>query len=178
MFNRCSIRNVRKVHKICKRKVLLNDSGLSVKPKNIKEISQDFLNLQFLCLNDYIYSLARGTAQKNLNVPIFRKLEIHYPKSLKEQKRIVSILDRAFKVIDQAKTNAEQNLINAKELFESYLQNIFENKGNDWEEKTLEEVSEVFGRGKSKHRPRNDKNYMEVIIRLFKLAILEIVNII
>ncbi len=88
---------------------------------------------------------------------LLKRINIHYPKSLKEQKRIVAILDRAFKNIDQAKTNAEQNLKNAKELFESYLQNIFENEGNDWEEKTLEEVSEVFERGKSKHRPRNDK---------------------
>ena len=27
----------------------------------------------------------------------------------------------------------------------------------EWEGKTLEQVSKVFGRGKSKHRPRNDK---------------------
>ncbi len=76
---------------------------------------------------------------------------------LPEQKRIVAILDRAFEAIDQAKANAEQNLKNAKELFESYLQGVFENKGDDWEEKTLEQISETFGRGKSKHRPRNDK---------------------
>ena len=43
---------------------------------------------------------------------------------LPEQKRIVSILDRAFKAIEKAKTNAEQNLKNAKELFDSYLQNL------------------------------------------------------
>ncbi len=68
---------------------------------------------------------------------LLKRINIHYPKSLKEQKRIVSILDRAFKAIDQAKTNAEQNLKNAKELFESYLQNVFENKGDDWVEKTI-----------------------------------------
>jgi type I restriction enzyme S subunit len=32
---------------------------------------------------------------------------------------------------------------------------VFENKGEGWEEKTLMEVSKTFGRGKSKHRPRN-----------------------
>ena len=91
-------------------------------------------------MNDYIYSLARGTAQKNLNVPVFRKLEIHYPKSLPQQKQIVTILDKAFAAIDTAKANAEQNLQNAKELFESYLQNVFENKGDDWEEKTIGDI--------------------------------------
>ncbi|MCH1437356.1 MAG: restriction endonuclease subunit S [Flavobacteriales bacterium] len=59
---------------------------------------------------------------------------------LPQQKQIVTILDKAFATIATAKANAEQNLQNAKELFESYLQNIFENKGDDWEEKTLEEL--------------------------------------
>ena len=122
-------------------KFFLNDSGLSVKPKNTKEILQDFLNLQMLYLNDYIYSLARGTAQKNLDVPAFRNIEINYPKSLPEQQRIVAILDEAFEAIAKAKANAEQNLKNSKELFESYLQGVFENKGEGWEEKMLGEIA-------------------------------------
>ena len=60
---------------------------------------------------------------------------------LQEQQNIVIILDKAFAAIDTAKANAEQNLQNAKELFESYLQNTFENKGNHWEEKKIEDLS-------------------------------------
>jgi type I restriction enzyme S subunit len=123
-----------------KGKFFLNDSGLSVKPRNQKEILQHFLNLQLLFLNDHIYSLARGTAQKNLDVPAFRNIEISYPKSLTEQKRIVVILDKAFAAINKAKANAEQNLKNAKEFFESYLQGVFENKGEEWEQKTLGDI--------------------------------------
>lgn len=59
---------------------------------------------------------------------------------LPEQQRIVSILDEAFAAIAKAKANAEQNLKNAKELFESYLQGVFEKKGDGWEEKTLGEI--------------------------------------
>lgn len=66
-----------------------------------------------------------------------------YPKSIPEQQRIVSILDEAFTAIAKAKANAEQNLKNVKELFESYLQDVFENKGEGWEEKTLGEVCEI-----------------------------------
>lgn len=62
---------------------------------------------------------------------------------LPEQQRIVSILDEAFAAIATAKANAEQNLKNAKELFESYLQGVFENKGEGWEEKTLADVCEI-----------------------------------
>lgn len=65
---------------------------------------------------------------------------------LSEQQRIVAILDEAFAAIAKAKANAEQNLKNARELFESYIQAIFENKGEDWEEKRFDEVC-VLQRG-------------------------------
>lgn len=99
----------------------------------------------------------KGVGVPNLHLQEIREVEMPYPKSLPEQKRIVSILDKTFAQIAKAKANAKQNLKNAKELFESYLQGVFEEKGSDWEEKTLEQISETFGRGKSKHRPRNDK---------------------
>jgi len=75
---------------------------------------------------------------------------------LPEQKRIVAILDKAFAGIAQAVAHAEKNLANARELFESYLNSVFTRKGEGWVEKTLKQVSVDFGRGKSKHRPRND----------------------
>ncbi len=65
---------------------------------------------------------------------------------LQEQQRIVEILDRAFELIDKAKVNAERNLKNVKELFESYLNGVFENKGEGWEEKKLGDVC-VLQRG-------------------------------
>jgi len=66
---------------------------------------------------------------------------------LPEQQRIVAILDEAFAAIAKAKANAQQNLQNAKELFESYLQGVFENKGEGWEEKTLKDVTTKIGSG-------------------------------
>ena len=96
--------------------------------------------------------LARTVLENNFS--------INYPKSISEQQRIVSILDEAFAAIAKAKANAEQNLKNAKELFESYLQWVFENKGDGWEEKTLKEISIEFARGKSKHRPRGDESLL------------------
>jgi type I restriction enzyme S subunit len=80
-----------------------------------------------------------GATRPRVNLSDVRDIEIPLP-PLPEQQRIVAILDEAFAAIAKAKTNAEQNLKNAKELFESYLQGVFENKGEDWEEKTLKEV--------------------------------------
>lgn len=73
-----------------------------------------------------------------------------------EQQRIVGILDEAFEGIANARANAEKNLQNARALFESHLQSVFTQRGKGWKEKTLEEVANTFGRGKSKHRPRNE----------------------
>ncbi len=110
-----------------------------------------FLNIQF----DFFQGLANGAAIPGLSRQDILALEIPVP-PLSEQKRIVSIVDEAFEAIDIAIDNTKQNLTNARELFESYLNAIFTQKGDGWEEKTLREVSLDFGRGKSKHRPRND----------------------
>ncbi|MBC8882613.1 hypothetical protein H9X57_01975 [Flavobacterium piscinae] len=48
--------------------------------------------------------------------------------SLEEQRTIVAKLDQAFATIDQAKTNIEKNITNAKELFQSKLNQIFFSK--------------------------------------------------
>lgn len=66
---------------------------------------------------------------------------------LPEQKRIVKTLDDVFEKLAKAKENAEKNLQNSKELFESYLQSVFANPGKDWEEKTLGDVCEMINRG-------------------------------
>jgi type I restriction enzyme S subunit len=66
---------------------------------------------------------------------------------LSEQKRIVTILNEVFAAIATAKANAEKNLQNAKELFESYLQSLFANPDDGWEKKKLGDACEVFADG-------------------------------
>ncbi|WP_373496922.1 restriction endonuclease subunit S [Aquiflexum sp.] len=80
-----------------------------------------------------------GAATPTLSQTNLAELEVPIP-PLPEQHSIIFILDEAFAAIAKAKANAEQNLKNAKELFESYLQGVFE-KG-DWETKTLNQISE------------------------------------
>jgi len=91
---------------------------------------------------ELLNSLGTGATFKELSTKALAGVEIPLP-PLPEQQRIVSILDKAFAAIDKAKANAEQNLNNAKELFESYLQEVFKNKGDGWEEKKLGEVYDV-----------------------------------
>ena len=74
---------------------------------------------------------------------------------LSEQKRIVKKLDEVFEKATQAKENAEKNLQNSKELFESYLQSVFANPGKDWGENKLEVLTSKIGSGAT---PRGGKN--------------------
>ena len=59
-----------------------------------------------------------------------------------EQKQIVEILDTAFEALEKAKINLEKNLKNTKELFDSKLNEIFSQKGEGWEERKLEDLSD------------------------------------
>lgn len=97
-----------------------------------------FLKGNIQLLND----LGTGTTFLELSSTSLKSVEIPLP-PLPEQHRIVSLLDTAFEAIDQAKANAEKNLENAKELFESYLQEVFTSSdlsiaNNHWEEEPLE----------------------------------------
>lgn len=110
----------------------------------------DLYYLKYVVSNlDFKFS---GTSIPQLTVPMIKLYEIPLP-PLPEQQRIVSILDEAFVAIAKAKANAEQNLKNAKELFESYLQSIFENKGEGWEEKSIGELCYLMTGG----TPRSSK---------------------
>jgi type I restriction enzyme S subunit len=91
--------------------------------------------------NELMESMQKGASYPAVTNKEVESVKIPLP-PLPQQKQIVAILDKAFAAIDTAKANAEQNLKNAKELFESYLQNVFENKGDDWEEKTLGKLCE------------------------------------
>ena len=66
---------------------------------------------------------------------------IPFPR-LPEQQRIVGILDEAFEGIATAKANAEKNLQNARALFESHLQSVFTQRGEEWDRVTLETLLE------------------------------------
>jgi len=75
-------------------------------------------------IRDTVLGQRRGVRQKNLSLEKIRAVELNLP-SLPEQQRIVRILDEAFDGIAAAKANAEKNLQNARELFESHLQSVF-----------------------------------------------------
>ncbi len=135
--------------------------------KNLKYIDFDFVlgadGVKIFqpidCINTkYFYYFLKSVKLKDLGYArhyrLLKEIKVPLP-PIPEQKRIVKILDEAFAAIDKAKANAEKNLQNSRELFDSYLNKVFapsagvrlssaegsgqRNPGEDWEEKKLGE---------------------------------------
>lgn len=120
-------------------KICIGRGLAAIRPTKL--IDKEFL-YSFLLKHENEIVGNTGAVFNSINKAQIEAIEILLP-PLPEQQRIVAILDEAFAAIAKAKANAEQNLKNAKELFESYLQGVFENKGEGWEEKTLGAVYDV-----------------------------------
>lgn len=126
-----------------------------------KFIPNNSLKLKFLYY--FLYTkveenlrISQGAAQPNLSTEQIKNFEIPLP-PLPTQKQIVAILDKTFKEISKARENAENNLDNAKEIFESYLENVFSNPKGDWREKRLGDVCENVQYGTSAKSKKEGK---------------------
>jgi type I restriction enzyme, S subunit len=90
--------------------------------------------------------ISQGSAQPNLSTTQIKNFKIPLP-PLQIQKKIAKNLDESFEKISKAMEHAERNLKNSKEVFESYLQNVFEKKGEGWEEKKIGEICDLMTGG-------------------------------
>lgn len=137
-----------------------NEAIAALEIKNEKELSKDYL-YHYLKIFDW-NAATQGDIKikgKTLNKSKLKEILISFPESLNEQKRILKILDEVLEKIEEAKKNTEKNLQNSHELLEAYLQGIFENPENNWEEKILEEVCEIF----SKLIDPRKKDFLELL---------------
>ncbi|WP_051168218.1 restriction endonuclease subunit S [Marinospirillum minutulum] len=99
-----------------------------------------------LCNIDLLNTLGTGTTFKELSKTALGKVKVPIP-SINEQKRIVAILDEVFADIEQVRAKTEQNLKNARELFESYLQQVFSQRGDGWVTSKLKDITSKIGSG-------------------------------
>lgn len=124
-------------------KICIGRGLAGIRAKN--EISKDFL-FYFLGFKENEICGNAGAVFASINKTDIENIQIPLP-PLTEQKRIVKILDEVFADVAKAKEKTEKNLQNAKELFESYLQSVFTNPGEDWEEKKLGDVCTIINGG-------------------------------
>ena len=89
-----------------------------------------------------VESLTSGATRKRISRKNLGLVEIPLP-PIPEQKRIVALLDTVFADLEQTRAKTEQNLKNACELFDSYLQQVFSQKGEGWESILLGEIADL-----------------------------------
>jgi len=138
-------------------KTWVNNHAHVLRP-NRKVLIDEWLvyNLNFQNLMTYV----SGMTVPKLNQGNMKKIQISVPQ-IEEQKEIVSILDDAFASIDKAKANIERNIENAKELFQSKLNEIFSQTGKGWENKTLIDICKFIDyRGRT---PKKTDNGVKLI---------------
>lgn len=108
----------------------------------VNQLQHKFLYYYLSSIVDLLNSLGTGATFKELSGGKLKEVTIPVP-PISEQQRIVGILDDAFDGIAAVKSNAEKNLQNARALFESYLQSVFNQRGEGWVEKKLSEVCAI-----------------------------------
>ena len=128
----------------CTRKVsgkfFLNDSGLTIKSIEAS-LSQIYLDTCILSLNDKIYSLGRGAAQKNLKVIDLLNITIPLP-PLPLQQSIVAELDNINNLINIKKSQLKDLDNLAQSIFYEMFGDPVENEKR-WDVKRFREIFDV-----------------------------------
>jgi type I restriction enzyme, S subunit len=103
------------------------------------QLEPDYLKYLFVAEGDGLLRFASGAVHQTIYFPEAKAFHICLP-TVPEQIRIVRLLDAAFDGLKRIKSNTERNLLEARALFESQLQSVFNKRGSDWTDKSLEEV--------------------------------------
>jgi len=136
----------------------LGPNSILIRPLDNDELSNKYFYYLFISPigQSLIQSITTGTTQSKFNKTNFRQLDVPIP-PLPEQKRIIAKLDQALETIDKAKANVERNLQNAKELFQSELNQLFNTKDKGYEEVKLSELAIDITDGDHMPPPKAEK---------------------
>ena len=129
-----------------------NQAIAGIKVKDDDKLNREYLYYFLKSKKNYVNGIGRGVAQNNINMSILRNFKIPLP-NLSVQNKIVNVLNRVSNVIEWRKNQISKydELIKARfvEMFGDPITN-----SRNLPVLALSELGE-FGRGVSKHRPRN-----------------------
>ncbi|MGB6047076.1 MAG: restriction endonuclease subunit S, partial [Flavobacteriales bacterium] len=97
-------------------------------------------------INKYLEEIEAATSfttVKHLSSKTIKAIEFPHP-PLPEQQRIVGKLDAAFAALAEAQAHLERNRANARELFESYLNGVFDGKEDGWNSMQLKDLAKFI----------------------------------
>ena len=107
------------------------------------QLLPEFLQHLFLAEGENLLRFASGAVHKTIYFPEVKAFHVCVP-DMAAQRRIVAILDEAFAGIDTAKSNADKNLHNSRELYESRVESLFAAGGVSWVARPLAEVASII----------------------------------
>jgi len=116
----------------------INQDLKAVIPKT-KELDNLFLFWWMKSIAHLIVGAGTGATVQGVKLTFVKALEVPLP-PIPEQKRIVALLDTVFADLEQTRAKTEQNLKNARELSDSYLQQIFSQKDEGWVDLPLGDI--------------------------------------
>ena len=124
-------------------------AGIQIKSD---KVDRDFLYYFLTSLKPTISNIGRGVAQNNINMPILKEIEVPLP-PLDEQRKIAAVLDKVSNLI----AKRFQQLDKLDEVVKSRFVEMFGDPVSNSLDLPLLSLSQLgeFGRGVSKHRPRN-----------------------
>ena len=135
--------------------IYLNSFSFGIRFNEDVELLPEFTKYLFRSIEfrKQIEKTASGVTRYNISKVAFKKIKVPLlPQKIQE--KIVQKLDKMTEYV----TELTSELTSRKKQYSYYRDKLlsFEDEAYQVEWKTLEEVAKDFGRGKSKHRPRND----------------------
>lgn len=121
----------------------ITGNAMVIRPKDLSILNIKYLEYIFRGGFD-ISKVITGAAQPQITRKSLDPIEISYPESLQEQRRIVKIINEAFGSIAKAKENAEKNLQNTSNLYLSFQYSVFLNDDKRWNESKLGTIADLI----------------------------------
>jgi len=109
-------------------KYWVNNHAHVIRP-NREEVMDNWI-VYYLYLSD-LTNFTTGLTVPKLNQANLRTISIPLP-PIAEQQRILKILDEAFEKLETVTVNTQRNLQCSKDIFKSYLDNIFDKQDGEW----------------------------------------------
>jgi len=140
-----------------------------------KEFDTKYLYYQ-LNRHEHFLAFNNGENQTNLRKDDILECPLIKP-TMEEQKRMVSELDLAFSELEKVNRNLSDNILNAKSIYQSELNRIFTDKGENWETKLLKEVCEKITDGTHQTPKYFDSGYIFLSSKNVALGFIDWENI-
>lgn len=130
--------------KIClvEQPTAINQDLRGIIPRDPQQLMVKYLFWWLKSVAHLIEKEGTGATVQGVKLPFVKRLGLPL-RPIADQQRIVTLLDKTFDGIANAKANAERNLLSARELAEQLTESVFNPISAPWPERPLEQVADI-----------------------------------